>query len=65
MDNNRIIRTLENLRNYCIREGCEDCVFNIKGVTYSDDICQITLLVNELKDSPENWNIEKIKILLE
>ena len=58
----KILKSLKNIRNYCISNACSECIFNIDKDDFTS--CEIRQIANILHTSPNNWDIEKIEELL-
>lgn len=60
MSDEQILKTLENIKDYCeIHEKCVGCKFK-KGVMH----CQIKVLTDLLGYSPIMWDMDEIKVVL-
>ena len=62
MTDKQIIETLKNIKNHCIKNDCDNCIFALHDVAGSE--CQIQLLFARLYETPNNLDIEMIERIL-
>ena len=56
MSDKEIIKVLKKIQLYCAGKQCHECKFFL-----NDNYCQILLIAELLKESPCDWNMNRIE----